>query len=95
MASKDNKILEFNQYQKSDKAPFIIYTDLECIIEETDGCKNNPENSSTSKVSEHMPSGFTMSGISSFRSVENNNMNKFCDFFRQHSTKIINFKKKK
>ena len=30
---KDTKILEFNQYQKSDKAPFIIYADLECIIE--------------------------------------------------------------
>ena len=30
--SKDTKILEFNQYQKSDKAPFSIYADLECII---------------------------------------------------------------
>ena len=25
----DTKVLEFNQYQKSDKAPFIIYADLE------------------------------------------------------------------
>ena len=33
MPSEDNKILEFNQYQKSDKAPFIIYPDLECLIE--------------------------------------------------------------
>ena len=32
MPSEDTKILEFNQYQKSDKAPFIIYADLECII---------------------------------------------------------------
>ena len=32
MLSEDNKILEFNQYQKSDKAPFIIYADLECLI---------------------------------------------------------------
>ena len=53
-----DKLLEFNQYQKSEKAPFIIYADLECIIEKTDGCKNNPENSSTTKVSEHIPSGF-------------------------------------
>ena len=28
MPSKDTKILELNQYQKSDKAPFIIYADL-------------------------------------------------------------------
>ena len=26
-------ILEFNQYQKSDKAPFIIYAYLECLTE--------------------------------------------------------------
>ena len=38
---EDTEILEFNQYQKSDKAPFIIYEDLECIIEKIDGCKNN------------------------------------------------------
>ena len=43
---------------KSDKDPFILYADLECIIQKIDGCKNNPENSSTTKVSEHIPSGF-------------------------------------
>ena len=31
MLSEDNKILQFNQYQKSDKAPFVIYVDLECL----------------------------------------------------------------
>ena len=69
--SEDSKILELNQYQKSDKAPFIIYADFECLIEKIDGCKNNPENSSTTKVSKHIPSGFSMSTISSFRSIEN------------------------
>ena len=29
MFSEDTKILEFNQYQKSNKAPGIIYADLE------------------------------------------------------------------
>ena len=28
MPSKDTKISEFNQYKKSDKAPFIIYVDF-------------------------------------------------------------------
>ena len=51
MPSEYTKILEFNQYQKSDEASFIIYSDHECIIETIDGCKNNPENSSTTKVS--------------------------------------------
>ena len=44
MPSEDTEILEFNQYQKYDKAPFIIYVDLQYIIEKIDGCKNNPEN---------------------------------------------------
>ena len=35
---EDTKILEFNQYKKSDKVTFIIYEDLECFIEKIDGC---------------------------------------------------------
>ena len=58
MPSEDTKILEFNQYQKSDKARFIIYADLECLIEKTDRFKYNPEISSTAKVSEHNPLSF-------------------------------------
>ena len=34
MPFEHTKILELNQYQKSDKAPFIIYADLEYIIED-------------------------------------------------------------
>ena len=52
MPSEDTKILGFNQYKKSYKVPFVIYADLECITEKTDGCKNNPEDSSTTKVSQ-------------------------------------------
>ena len=33
MPSEDTKILELEQYQKSDKAAFIIYAGLECIID--------------------------------------------------------------
>ena len=35
MPSQDTKILEFNQYEKSDKAPFIIYTDRKYSDEES------------------------------------------------------------
>ena len=72
MPSEDTNILEFNLYQKSDKsdkAPFNIYTDLEFIIEKIDGFKNNSENLSTTKVSEHIPSGFSISTISLLRSI--------------------------
>ena len=40
MPFEDTKILEFNQSQKPDKAPSIIYADLDYLIEKIDGCKN-------------------------------------------------------
>ena len=57
---EDTKVSKFSQYKKSDKAPFIIYADLECLIEKNDGCKTNPESSFTTKVAEHISSGFSM-----------------------------------
>ena len=33
MSFEQTKTLEFNQCQESDKGPFIIYAELECIIE--------------------------------------------------------------
>ena len=103
MPSEDTKILEFNRYQKSDKAPFIIYADLEYIIEKIYGFKSNPENSSTTKVRKHIPSGFSVSTISSFRSTENKHdvyrdkdcMKKFGESLREHAMNIINIKKTK
>ena len=50
MPYEDTKILKLHQYQKSGKARFIIYAGRECIKEKIDGCINNPENSSTTKV---------------------------------------------
>ena len=100
MPSENTKILEFNQYQKFDKAPFVFYADLECLIEKIDGCRNNPENSSTAKVSEHIPVGFSMSTISPFKNIENMNdlysgkycMKTFCESLREHTIKIFNLK---
>ena len=55
MPFEDTKILKTNQNQKSDKVPFIVYADPESIIKKFDECKNNPENSSTTKASKHIP----------------------------------------
>ena len=63
MHYEDIKILEFNQCQKSDKTPFIIYPDLESLIEKTDGCEINPEKLFTVKVGEHISLSFSMSAI--------------------------------
>ena len=68
----DNKILEFNQYQKSDRVPFAIYSDLECIIQKI-GAPKIIFNSklSSAKVNEHIRLGFSVSEISWFRSIKN------------------------
>ena len=55
MPSEDTKILEFNQDQKSDKVPSNIYADLESFIKKVDWCKNNPAESSTTKIGEKFP----------------------------------------
>ena len=66
-------------------------------MEKIDGCRNNPENSSKTKASEHVPSGFPMYTICSFKNMENKHdvyrskdcMKTFCE----HAMEIINFKK--
>ena len=60
LPSEDTKIFEFNQYEISEKPPFLTYADFESLIEKMDECKTNPEKSSTTKASEHVPSGFSM-----------------------------------
>ena len=42
MPSEITKVLEFNKCQISDEPLFIIYVDLECLIEDIDGCKSKP-----------------------------------------------------
>ena len=44
MHSEDTKILDFSQYQKSDKTTFIILKDLEFLIKESMDVKINPKN---------------------------------------------------
>ena len=64
MGSEDTKILQFNQYQKSGKARFVMYEDLEFLKEKIDEYKHNTENSNTTEVSKYTPSGFSISTIS-------------------------------
>ena len=81
----------------------MFSADLLCLIEKIDGCKNNPGNSSTAKVSKHIPSGFLMPTVSSFKSIEDKHdkhggkdcMKKNCESLRENAMEIINFEKKK
>ena len=51
--------------------PYIIYADIESLIKKIDKCANNPENSSTTKIVEHIPCGYSMSTMWALDNIEN------------------------
>ena len=51
--------------------PNIIYAAIESSIKKKNGCANNPENFSTTKIGEHIPCGYSMSTIWAFHDIEN------------------------
>ena len=53
MPEKDNKILKYDQGEKSINVPFIIYADLEYLLEKMNTCHNNPEILSKTKKNKH------------------------------------------
>ena len=103
MSNEDNKIIKYNQGEKSIKLPFIIYADLECLLEKMSTCYNNPEESSTTEINKHMPSSYSLFTHCSFDKTKSkldyysgkDCMKKFCKDLRVHATKIINYEKKK
>ena len=103
MPKEDNKIIKYNQGEKSIRSPFIIYADLECLLEKISTCYNNLEESSTTEINKHTPSGYSLFTHCSFDNTKNkldyyrgdDCMEKFCKNLREHATKIINYEKKK
>ena len=87
--------------EKSMTAPFVIYADLESLLEEMNTCHNNPEKSAT-KINKHTPFCYSVFTHCSFDTTKNkfdyyrskNCMKIFCLDLREHATKIINYEKK-
>ena len=103
MPTKNNNIIKYNQGEKSIKLPFVIYADLECLLQKKSTCQNNPNESSTTEINKHAPSGYLIFTHCSFDKSKNklsyyrgnDCMKKFCKDLREHATKIINYEKKK
>ena len=99
--SERGNILEFNQYIKSDKMPYI-YADIVSLVRKIDGCAINWEKSSTTKLGEHIPFGYSMSTIWPFDHIKNKHtlycgkdcMKKFCCSIREHATDLLIFEKR-
>ena len=85
------------------KLSFVIYADLECLLEKMSTCINNSNESSTTKINKHTPSGFSIFTHCSFDKSKNkfnyyrvkDCMKKFSKDLREHVSKIINYEKKK
>ena len=100
---KGNNTIKYNHAEKSIKIPFTIYADLECLLEKMSTCQNDPNKSSTIKINKHMPLGYSIFTNCLFDELKNkisyykgdDCMKKFCKDLREHSTKIINYEKKK
>ena len=60
MPNENYKILKYNSGEKSLKVPFIIYTDLECLLQKINTCQNNPVKSYTEKKAKHKSSGYSL-----------------------------------
>ena len=103
MPTKDNNIIKYNHGEKSMKLPFVIYADLECLLEKMSTCQNNPNKLSTTKINKDTPSGYSLFTNCSFDESKNklnyyrgdDCMKKFCKDLREHATKILNYEKKK
>ena len=103
MPTKDNNTIRYNQGEKSIKLPFVVYADFECLLEKMSTCQNNPNESSTTEINKHTPSGYSLFTHCSFDKTKNkldyyrgtDCMKKFCKDLREHATKIINYEKKK
>ena len=103
MTTKDNDIIRYNQGEKSIKLPFVVYADLECLLEKISACQNNPNESSATEINKHTPSGYSLFTHCSFDKSKNklnhyrgkDCMKKFCKDLREHATKITNCEKKK
>ena len=60
MPKGDDKILKYNHGEKYMKVPFIIYADLESLLEKTSTSHNNPKKLSTTKINKHTASGYSL-----------------------------------
>ena len=58
--------------------PLIMYVDMEILLENISTCHNDPNKSSTIKINEHTPSGYSLLTNRSFDNTKNRLSQKDC-----------------
>ena len=113
MLEEDSKVLKYNHGEESMEVTFVslkirfpIKLKLKFPLKfrfTVFVCRNNPRKSSTTKISKHTPSGYSLFTCSSFDTKENkldcyraeDYIKEFCKDLKKHVTRIINYEKKK
>ena len=60
MPKENNKILKYNRGWKPIKPLFVIYTDLEPLLQNMSTSPNNPKRSSTTKITKYLASSYSL-----------------------------------
>ena len=109
MPKCSEKILKYNLGEKSLKAPFGIYLDLECLLKNEQSHRNNNNNnnnnlkkSDTEKKAKHEPFSWAMLTKCSFDEKENkldycrrkDCIEKTCKKLKKRAMKIMNYEQK-
>ena len=97
-----DKILKHNTGEKSLKASFSFFLDLECILKKLQPIQNNPEKSYTEKKARHEHSGWALYTRCSFDEKENkfnyyrgkDCIEELCKQLKENAMEIINREKK-
>ena len=84
------------------KVLFIIYANLESLLEKMSTCHNNPKKLSKTRINKHTPSGYSLFTHCLFDATRNkfdcyrskDCMERFCKDLKAHATKIIKYEKK-
>ena len=90
--------LKYNHGEKSLKAPFAIYADLECLLIKQQSCQNNLNESYTERNAMHEPCGYSLDLVHLIQNktvfIEEIVVLKFCSDLKELGTKIINYEEK-
>ncbi|XP_069102163.1 uncharacterized protein [Argopecten irradians] len=54
----NNDLLNFEDFRKQLKAPFVMFCDFEAFVRPMDSCENDPDRSSTTQTAQFEPCGF-------------------------------------
>ena len=88
--------IEFYDGQNQFKVPFMMYTDFEAILEPIQGPSPDPIDSYTTKVNQHIPSGWCIYSNFAYGDVKDpltiygskGCVEKFCEYIRQEARRL-------